>query len=185
VLDSFKGDVNTAILSYIKNPAKNPLSDDERHLILSVPELGRRASFHTRELALHVIESNRGNLICPYHKEKDKGGHIHDSTTTKQSRYQVTGTPYDRVINVRKDPTCIRRKGILDCGCAEDDVLLDFYWWKTLTVTSASSKIKEGWRSQRLDPRARLFMKGALKLAKSKIAQAKLKKSEVATTSKV
>jgi hypothetical protein len=107
------------------------------------------------------METNRGNRICPYHKTKDKAGHIHDAATTKQSRYRVTGTPYDRIVNVKKDFTRTRRKGIFDCGCAEDDVLLDFYWWKTLTATSASSKITEGWRTQHLDPRARLFMKEA------------------------
>jgi hypothetical protein len=103
--------------------------------------------------------TNRGNVICPYHKEKDKQGLVQDTTVTEDSPYQVTGTPFDRMIDLKKNVERTRRKGILDCGCTEDDVLLDFYWWKEMTVTSVSTGAEETWKHQRLDPRARLFMK--------------------------
>jgi hypothetical protein len=50
-------------------------------------------------------------------------------------------------------------KHILDCGCIEDEALLDFYWWKQITVISPSTNIKEGWKEQCLDPHAHAFMR--------------------------
>jgi hypothetical protein len=156
--ESFTGKVDDAIAKYIDDPNKYPISGTLKDLIRRVQVVGRKASNYSRDLALHVMESNKGNMICPYHREKDKLGLICDMIPGS-SDYHVTGTPFERRVVTSGGTERTRRKGILDCGCTEDDVLLEFYWWKSITATSASTKETEGWRTQRLDPRARLFMR--------------------------
>jgi hypothetical protein len=36
--------------------------------------------------------------------------------------------------------------------------LLDFYWWKAGSIGSTTNGTTEGWKDQRLDPRARLLV---------------------------
>lgn len=43
------------------------------------------------------------------------------------------------------------------CGCATESVLLDYYMWKSVRVTSESTKRKEGWKHRVMDPRTRAF----------------------------
>jgi uncharacterized Zn finger protein (UPF0148 family) len=113
------------------------------------------------------LETNRGNIICPYHEERDKMGAINDQNRNDDSPYMCTGTPYARGVNgrsravdgvVNKADRVPRRKGYLHCGCLEDYVLLDFLWWKTGNVDSPVHGKTESWKDQRLDPRARHLM---------------------------
>jgi len=50
-----------------------------------------------------------------------------------------------------------QRKDFLTCGCPTDVALLDLYLWKTWTVSNNTGQ-SEGLRSQRIDPRTRLFI---------------------------
>jgi hypothetical protein len=156
--ESFTGKVDDAIENYIKDPNKYPISGTLKDLIRRVQEVGIKASHYSRDLALHVMDSNKGNMICPYHKERDRLG-LNCDTNSEHSEYRVTGIPFERQVVTSGGTDRMRREGILDCGCTEDDVLLDFYWWKNTSATSASTKEKEGWSTQRLNPRARLFMR--------------------------
>jgi hypothetical protein len=157
---SFSGAVEAAVKRYLEEPDRITIPYKWRRLIREIQEVCPKAANTTRQLALHCLETNRGNRICPYHGEKDKGGTLCDITTTEKSPHRVTGTPFERQVNNKRlNKTYERRKHILDCGCTEDDALLDFYWWKQITVISPSTKVEEGWKEQRLDPRARSFMK--------------------------
>lgn len=109
-------------------------------------------------LALHVMETVRHNWICPYHHERDKRGRINDVASNR--KYHVTGTSFKRVVNSGKGgrPLVPKPKGFFHCGCSDDHVLADFFWWKSALITSEKSGEKEGWLTQRLDPRARGLM---------------------------
>lgn len=54
----------------------------------------------------------------------------------------------------------IRPAGHLHCGCNEDVVLTDFYFWKTWVLTSdvTGTQVSEGMRDDRLKPRHRAFV---------------------------
>jgi hypothetical protein len=160
------GDAEQSVEKYLIDPT-HIVPFNERRLIRHVQEVCPWSAEISRGLSLHIFTTKRGNVLCGHHGEKDKGGLICDLGTTDESRYRVTGTPFARsiappknskkgvVANVKKPED---REGIMDCGCLQDDVFLDFYWWKLGVVTSLSTGVMEGWRDQRLDPRARAFM---------------------------
>jgi hypothetical protein len=142
---------------FLRDPRKE-VSVSYRRLIREVAEFCPRAATTTRELALHCLENNQQNFICPYHAERDKHGNSNDESATAESPFQVTGTPYTREVNVVCEDNVQRKPGHLHCGCPEDAVLFDFYLWKWTKITSTTTGVTEGWKTQRLDPRARLFI---------------------------
>jgi hypothetical protein len=143
---------------FLRDPGHKWVSHSNRRLIREVAEFCPRAATTTRELALHCLESNRRNFICPYHGERGKGGEKNDQTATEESPYQVTGTSYVREVNIFRGDDVERKPGHFHCGCPEDLVLFDFYLWKQTKITSTLTGVTEGWKDQRLDPRARLLV---------------------------
>lgn len=132
-------------------------------MIREIAEFCPEATIISRALVLHIMETTKRNLICPYHHFYDKRGKVydHEPEDNSTSRHYVTGTPYCRQVNSgrgKKSAVKSRVSGYFHCGCIEDDVLLDFYWWKLGTITSPATNITEGWGVQYLDPRARSFM---------------------------
>lgn len=128
-----------------------------RRLIRELQDFLPEVSTISRAMTLHCLETKPGNLICPYHSEKDKNGTIFDGSL--DSKYDVTGTPYQREVKGPSDEAIPERyEGYLHCGCPEDEVLIDFMWWKTTLCLSPSTNAEEGMRDQRLDPRTRTFM---------------------------
>lgn len=128
-----------------------------RRLIREVQDFLPEASRTSRALSMHCFETRTGNCICPYHSEKDKTGTIFDGAP--DCKYNVTGVPHPRNVRGPKDDDVPERpEGYLHCGCPEDEVLMDFIWWKGASVTSPVTGETEGFRDQRLDPRTRAFM---------------------------
>lgn len=77
--------------------------------------------------------------------------------------FKATGTP---LIKLEKGQvSTAARKGYMHCGCYEDDVLMEFIFWKTWTITSPTTKVTEGWLDQHMDPRTRHFVVKAFKEA--------------------
>jgi len=159
---AFVGQVDVAVRDYLRDPTGHPIPYHFRRLIREVQEVCPKAGNTTRALALHCFGTNRGNRLCPYHGERDKTGSINDYTAADsvKASYKVMGIPFRRIARKLREEMREGRDGVLDCGCLEDDMLLDFYWWKVIVADSVShDDITEGWKDQRLDPRARLFMR--------------------------
>jgi hypothetical protein len=122
------------------------------------------AATTTRSLALHCLTTNRGNILCLYHQKLNKAGRSSDEGQKLQGgkqakfKFQVTGVPYMRRIADRNQPPLATVPGFLHCGCAEDDALLDFWWFKTGKITSPINGITEGWLTDLLEPRSRAIM---------------------------
>lgn len=127
-------------------------------MLREIAELAPQVAGTSRALALHVMETVRHNWICPYHHARDKRGRINDVASNR--KYHVTGTPFKRIVNSGKGGRQLipKPKGFFHCGCADDHVLADFFWWKSALITSDNSGKSEGWLAQRLDPRARGLM---------------------------
>lgn len=111
----------------------------------------------SRALALHVMTANTtGNLICPYHHRYDKAGVFCDSKGGKLGKYDFTGTPGERNLNIPKEGVVVvPPQGYMHCGCEISPVLLEFYLWKTTELYSPFFEGKEGWMRELLDPRQR------------------------------
>lgn len=111
----------------------------------------------TKELALYGTTTKFGNMICPFHENHDKIGKITDvSGGTKN--FRMTGTPYARNVGSSARKGVEAEEGYMHCGCSIEDVLWDLYMWKGGKITSPTVPGKEGWRRERLNPRARAFM---------------------------
>ena len=110
--------------------------------------------------------------MCRYHQTKAKrAGPIDGDHSGKvEGRYQVLGVPYERNLDEKlpagtgKSAT-VRPQGVLNCGCEEEAVLFEFYFWKTWTATSPTTFVTEGLLDQLMDPRTRLFVVTAYKAA--------------------
>jgi hypothetical protein len=119
------------------------------------------AATTSRELALAVLETNRQNIVCCYH-QRAKGDVVVDG----EGKYALNGQPYPRKLRKTKAaPPVTRPPGHLHCGCNEDDVLMDFYFWKTWSLTSElnGDKVTESMRDQLMPPRLRAFVVHAFK----------------------
>jgi hypothetical protein len=94
----------------------------------------------------------------PSKKEDEQPGKQAGDTGKANSKFQVTGVPYMRRIADRGQPPLAMPPGFLHCGCAEDDALLDFWWFKTGKITSPFNGVTEGWLTDLLEPCPRAFM---------------------------
>lgn len=130
-----------------------------RNWIRQISELCPEAAYTSRELALHCLTTAFDNTICLYHFYHDKTSSIND--TNPPRAHKVTGVPWKRNAH-SKDPAKpkidLEDPKALHCGYHVDEVLWDFYWWKTQWIYSPSLDIGETWRNTRLDPRSRGFM---------------------------
>ena len=116
------------------------------------------------------------------------------ATDKRNPCYKVTGVPYMRTVVAKRsllvrpegdddddyvdpnDPTnkpteeqqkqLDRRHAgeIMSCGCKFDDVLLDFFIWKSVNTKSPSTKAIDTWQDDLLEPRHRSFVTSALRI---------------------
>jgi hypothetical protein len=86
---------------------------------------------HSKELALHIFLTVRGNYICRYH-QKYRG---HEQYDGFDGNYVVKGVSYVKTIS-KKGNEIPPKPGHMHCGCAIDDVLMEFMFWKTWTAMS-------------------------------------------------
>lgn len=117
-----------------------------------------RAATTSRLLALEVLETNRYNIFCLYHHTKDKAGKVQDG----EGRFLINGVPHERQVSqsTKKALRVSPHKGYLNCGCDEEMALLDFFMWKTWSVTAKIDNkiVTEGLKEKVWSPRERMFI---------------------------
>jgi hypothetical protein len=76
----------------------------------------------------------------------------------------VKGIGYMKKIS-KKNNTVEPEDGHMHCGCAIEDVLMEFLFWKTWTATSTRSnfRVSEGMRDELVPARLRAFINQAFK----------------------
>jgi hypothetical protein len=147
---------------FLLHPGTAKIDVQLRVFIQEVAEFCPEVSFASRALAIHCLTSKHLNTICLWHCHHDKSGNIHDGNPPPS--HNVTGVPWQRHVNARdrhpREEPVTRASGVLHCGCHEDDVLWDFYLWKTGTLQSRTTDARESWMNSHLDPRSRGFVIG-------------------------
>ena len=140
----------------IRNPYISRLSVGTRSAIRTHQALAPTAATTFRSLALDVLTTNRGNVLCPYHQEMDKRG-------ATDSKYLVNGVPQPRMVaDKKKSAKSAEHKkrleeGFLHCGCPMDAALWDFFFWKSLTLTATINDAEVTEHVPRWTPRDRAF----------------------------
>ncbi|KAF8340237.1 hypothetical protein F5887DRAFT_919496 [Amanita rubescens] len=117
---------------FIRRPYTSRLKVATRSAIRTHQSLAPAAATSFKTLAMEILKTNRGNVLCPYHQEMDKRG-VTDTLNV--------GVPRSRMVVGKKrhansDEHRNRlNKGFLHCGCPISAGLWDFYFWKSLKLT--------------------------------------------------
>ena len=117
----------------------------------------------TRSLALDVLSTTQVNRLCTYHTDVDKHGLIYDGSP--DAKFMLNGVPKTRLVPHTvaegKDNPIYRERvndGYMHCGCKTDHALLDFYFWKSLTLTGTIDGQEVTEPVPRWSPRERAFV---------------------------
>ncbi|KAG6809042.1 hypothetical protein H0H92_001828 [Tricholoma furcatifolium] len=146
-----------AIDAFLRRPHATTIDTRLRRYIRENQSFMPIAATKTRKLALHVLTSNRGNVMCIYHHVVEKTGYLIDG----EGDYRLNGVPLPRNVNHVISDGVKRAKGHLHCGCNEDVALLDFYFWKSWSLSGKlpnGSRVTETLKDQMLHPRIRAFV---------------------------
>jgi hypothetical protein len=128
-------------------------------MIRNVQPFLPHAATTNRALAKACFLISGANYMCRYHQFKSKHQGTLDGENELPGQPKVTGVAYPRICASGISPV----DGYWNCGCSEDDVLLDFIFWKTWSITSPVTQVSEGWLDQTLEPRSRAFCTTAFK----------------------
>ncbi|KAG6807042.1 hypothetical protein H0H92_009023 [Tricholoma furcatifolium] len=146
-----------AIDQFLRRPNTTTIDTRLRRYIREHQSFMPIAAMKTRQLALHILTSNRGNVMCTYHHVVERSGYLIDG----EGDYAINGVPRARKVNHVISDGVKRPKGYLHCGCDEDVALLDFYFWKSWSLTAKlrdGSRVTETLKDKMLEPRVRAFV---------------------------
>jgi len=118
---------------------KKPMQPFTRFLIRTEAGVLGRAVFHSRDVALHILTGRGGWTGCPYHIDIIKSPDIEGVPDSHGGPVYL------------KSP---RESGKLDCGCSEDDVILELMLRKITVMQAGTEMTQEGF----LSPQARSFV---------------------------
>ncbi|KAF8169099.1 hypothetical protein BJ912DRAFT_862301, partial [Pholiota molesta] len=129
-----------------------------RRAIRDIPDFLPEAGYSSRKLALLVHENNLENLQCRYH-EKTKNRDKYDGIDSAGQK--IHGVPYKPQLNASTQTNITPQDDFMHCGCYIDDVLLDFFLWKTMTIHSHNPELRgiyESMMATEFPPRVRAFV---------------------------
>ena len=89
--------MNRSIEDYLEGSTKT-VPFKYRRAVRHLQEVSPWSAGISEELTMHLLTTKFGNTVCPQHGERDKSGTLCDPNVTEESPYQVTGTPYERVV---------------------------------------------------------------------------------------
>jgi len=143
----------------LRSPAANPLSSDLTEAIRSIPDFLPEAATTSEKLALASLTNTYNNVLCLYHTKKDRRGGSVNGAADKAGHF-FHGVPGIRMLAKSKARWTKPQAGLLHCGCSKEDVLLDFYWYKTWSVTFTADDVEmtEGMGYEYLHPWDRGFV---------------------------
>ena len=106
----------------------------------------------TRQLAKACFLISGVTYMCRFHQSAKRQGKT-DGENTAPGEPKVMGVAFQKL-----QSGVPPEAGFFSCGCSEEDVLMDFYFWKKWSITSPVTGVTEGWLANGLDPRDRAFV---------------------------
>ncbi|KAF8659074.1 hypothetical protein AX14_007660 [Amanita brunnescens Koide BX004] len=151
------------VAEILRRPFSTKLRPSVRAAIRTHQSLASPAATTTRSLALDVLSTTQVNRLCAYHTDVDKHGLIYDGSP--DAKFMLNGVPKTRLVPPTvaegKDNPIYRERvneGYMHCGCKTDHALLDFYFWKSLTLTGTINGQDVTEPVPRWSPRERAFV---------------------------
>ncbi|KAF8193295.1 hypothetical protein BJ912DRAFT_848467 [Pholiota molesta] len=148
-----------AIKAFISKEDKTGanITPSMRRTIREVQDFVPEAGVTSRELALLVHRNSLDNLQCRFH-EKSKDKEHYDGNMIKGQR--IHGVAFQMKLAGSTARPVKAEPGFMNCGCHIDDVLLDFFWWKTWIIRSRNPNLFDATESMMesvFPPRPRAF----------------------------
>ncbi|KAF8869957.1 hypothetical protein BD779DRAFT_1479300 [Infundibulicybe gibba] len=141
--DEIRAEGKAAIATYIKSNGKKKLPSGLRRQIREVQELLPEAATTSFALALSIFYTISSKNRNHYQRDGFEG------------EYLVKGPAYEKDYDADPQP------GHMHCGCSINVVLMEFYFWKTWTITSThldkKKRYKESMRDEVVPARLRGF----------------------------
>jgi hypothetical protein len=106
-----------------------------RRLARTVQEFVQQAATVSEEVALTMHKTGEGNIICRFH-QKCRSDVKHDGLKDNKKGYSIEGVAFKKTLGGDCQP------GHMHCGCAIDDVLLEFIFWKTTSIRSTNPALE-------------------------------------------
>ncbi|KAG6827543.1 hypothetical protein H0H92_011350 [Tricholoma furcatifolium] len=157
-LHAYEAPAKDAIEEFLRYPNTTTIDPRLRKIIRENASFMPIAATKNRQLALHILTSNRGNVMCVWHHFVEKTGYTMDG---QGKHVRLRGIPRPRKVNHVISDGVKRPKGYCHCGCSEEVALLDFYFWKTWTISGklpGGERITETMMDPILQPRIRSFV---------------------------
>ncbi|KAF5353254.1 hypothetical protein D9756_007929 [Leucocoprinus leucothites] len=124
--------------------SKRPMQPSAKFFIRTEAAVLGRAVFHSREATLHILTNPDGLVMCPYHTDIVKDYKIDGASNSRRGTYA--------------DSRNRRELGTLDCGCSEDDVILEMMLRKLTVFQNPTTGQASTMRGDFLNPKDRAFV---------------------------
>lgn len=146
--------------AFNKDAVLTNLSPAIRKLCRSIAEFMPETGTSHRLLSLAVLTTTHGNIRCPFHAVNDHRVRFFDGDGGKGTKrpWAITGVGKPATKGGKKGKQISPPEGYLHCGCDIETVLLDFYFWKSGTIKSASGAVEPWYET--LHPRTRALFYG-------------------------
>ena len=151
----FADDARKSIEKFLKTGDIADFKPKFRKAMRSIQGFLPEESLRSKAVATVCHLTIQSNLVCRYHichqkrKEFDNCG-----------AYLVEGVAYRPSYGTKRDPVK-PKEGYMNCGCLIDDVLYDFFFWKSWSVSSTRRDLAgrtETMKSDVFKPRVRSFI---------------------------
>ncbi|KDR72068.1 hypothetical protein GALMADRAFT_213516 [Galerina marginata CBS 339.88] len=144
-----------SIHAFMKSGSNSDLNVGHHQELRVLQGLLPEESLRSTKLAIAIHTTSAKNTVCRFHKRHQKT-RIHDSVGMNV----VEGVGYPAAYGSLQDPV-VPPDGFMNCGCLIEDVLYDFYFWKTWTATGRRPDLANRSESLKYDilpPRIRAFV---------------------------
>ncbi|KAF9531636.1 hypothetical protein CPB83DRAFT_833314 [Crepidotus variabilis] len=160
--EKLETNASKAFATYLNSGGSKHYNHTFRRTILTLQQAVPEAATTTREAAMMIHRNSRSNLVCRLHvisRRFPRDGQVHQGS-------QVHGIAH-RSISGTKNQPLPAPPNHMHCGCSVEDVLIEFYIWKTSKIRSTNPALQldgeplfEGMGEMIIRPRLRSFIVG-------------------------
>ncbi|KAF9521594.1 hypothetical protein CPB83DRAFT_900534 [Crepidotus variabilis] len=150
-----------AFAKYINTGDASEFNHTYRRTALTLQHSIPETATTTREATLMVHTNSWLNVVCRIHVYSRK--YARDGQV-KYGGAQIHGVPLPSCYGIKANPKTAPR-GFMNCGCLIDEVLIEYYLWKTTKLRSHNPGLRynnaplvEGLCEQVINPRIRSFL---------------------------
>ena len=141
----------------MKTGELSDLTPRTRKALVNLDSLMPHESLATKELVIALHTNTKLNTQCCFHKDQTKTK-IYDGCATNI----VEGVGFKATYNkTKEDGVQPEEPGFMHCGCTIEDMLIDFFLFKTMKAAARAPSLRgwtEGMKADGFSPRQRAFV---------------------------